>query len=99
VIEMRRSRGFRSKSRGKMTKRIRKGMSNVITRAMQEYEEGEKVAIVIDPSVHKGMPHPRYHGLTGEIVGKQGRAYIVKIRDRKKIKHLLSYPEHLRKVT
>jgi len=99
VIEMRRSRGFRSKTRGKLTKKVRKGMSNVITRAMQEYEEGEKVAIVIDPSIHRGMPHPRYHGITGEIVGKQGRAYIVKIKDGNKIKHLLSYPEHLRKVT
>ncbi len=96
---MKRSRGFRSKSRGKLTKKVRKGMTNLITRAMQEYEEGEKVAIVIDPSVHRGMPHPRYHGITGEVVGKQGRAYIIKIKDRKKIKHLISFPEHLRKVT
>jgi len=98
-MEMKRSRGFRSKSRGKLTKKVRKGMTNLITRAMQEYEEGEKVAIVIDPSVHRGMPHPRYHGITGEVVGKQGRAYIIKIKDRKKIKHLISFPEHLRKVT
>ena len=96
---MKRSRGFRSKSRYKLTKKIRKGAMNVITRAMQTCENGEKVAIVIDPSVHHGMPHPRYHGYTGEVVGKQGRAYIIKIRDKRKIKHLIAYPEHLRKVT
>ncbi|RLF46772.1 MAG: 50S ribosomal protein L21e [Thermoplasmata archaeon] len=96
---MKRSRGFRSKSRNKLTKKIRKGASNVITRAMQNFENGEKVAIVIDPSIHHGMPHPRYHGLTGEVVGKQGRAYIIKIRDKRKIKHIIAFPEHLRKVT
>ena len=96
---MKRSRGFRSKSRNKLTKKIRKGASNVITRAMQNFENGEKVAIVIDASIHHGIPHPRYHGLTGEVVGKQGRAYIIKIRDKRKIKHIIAFPEHLRKVT
>ncbi len=98
MIEMRRSRGFRSKSRKKLSKKYRKGMSNIITRAMQKFEEGEKVAIVIDPSFHYGMPHPRFHGRTGDVVGKQGRAYIVKIRDGRKIKHIIAFPEHLRKV-
>jgi len=96
---MKRSRGFRSKSRGKLTKKIREGRTNVITRTLQHFENGEKVAIVIDPSVHHGMPHPRYHGVTGEIVDVQGRAYVVKIKDKGKIKHLVALPEHLRKVT
>lgn len=96
---MKRSRGFRSKSRHKLTKKMRKNRTNIITRSMQKFENGEKVAIVIDPSFHHGMPHPRYHGITGEIVDMQGRAYVVKIKDKQKIKHILAFPEHLRKVT
>ena len=97
-MKMKRSRGFRSKSRSKLRKKVREGRMNVITRAMQKFEEGEKVAIVIDPSVHHGMPHPRFHGKTGDIVATQGKAYIVKIRDGRKVKHIISSPEHLRKV-
>ncbi|MEM1514197.1 MAG: 50S ribosomal protein L21e [Candidatus Thermoplasmatota archaeon] len=96
---MRRSRGFRSKTRKKLEKKFREGEMNIITRAMQKFEEGEKVAIVIDPSVHYGMPHPRYQGKTGSIAGKQGRAYILKIRDGNKIKHIIAYPEHLKRVS
>ena len=96
---MKRSRGFRSKSRGKLTKKIRKGRANIISRVMQQFENGEKVAIVIDPSAHHGMPHPRYHGITGEIIDQQGKAYVVKIKDKRKIKHIIALPEHLRNIT
>ena len=96
---MKRTRGFRSKSRKKLTKKVRKGRANVISRAMEKFESGEKVAIVIDPSVHHGMPHPRYHGITGEIIEMQGKAYVIKISDKNKIKHIIALPEHLRKLT
>ena len=96
---MKRSRGFRSKSRGKLTKKIRKGEANVITRAMQQFEKGDKVALVIDPTVHHGMPHPRYHGITGEVADIQGRSYVVKIHDKNKVKHIIAMPEHLKRVS
>lgn len=96
---MRRSRGFRSKSRDKLTKKVRKGESNLITKAMQQFENGEKVAIVIDPAVHHGMPHPRYHGITGEVVDTQGRSYIIKIMDKSKVKHIVAMPEHLKRIS
>lgn len=98
MIKMKRSRGFRSKSRKKLTKKYRKGRTNLITKAMQEFENGEKVAIVIDPSYHSGMPHPRFHGRVGDIEGKQGDAYVVKIRDGEKIKHLIASPVHLKRL-
>jgi len=72
---------------------------NLITKVMQDFKEGEKVTIVIDPSFHDGMPHPRFHGRTGSIEGMQGDAYIVKIKDGGKIKHIISSPVHLRRVT
>ncbi|NPB02455.1 MAG: 50S ribosomal protein L21e [Methanopyri archaeon] len=93
---VRRSKGFRSRTRKKLRKRVRERGMQPLGRMMQEFEKGQKVHIVIDPSVHKGMPHPRFHGRTGEVVGKQGRAYIVKVRDGGKYKHLIVRPEHLK---
>ena len=42
------------------------------------------------------MPHPRFNGKIGEIIGRQGRAYVVQIRDGNKIKRLIVRSEHLR---
>jgi len=33
--------------------------------------------VLIDPSIHKGMPHPRFHGKTAEVIGKRGRAFVL----------------------
>ncbi|WP_423792352.1 50S ribosomal protein L21e [Methanocaldococcus indicus] len=92
------SEGFRRKTRKKLSKKPRERGLYPITRALREYKEGEYVAIKIDPSVHKGMPHPRYHGRTGVVVGKQGKAFLVKIRDGGKEKILIAFPQHLKPV-
>lgn len=65
---------------------------------MYDYKPGDKVYIIINPSVMKGMPHRRYHGKTGTIVGKRGRCYIVQVRMGGKVKTLIVRPEHLRPV-
>ncbi|HDM67082.1 MAG TPA: 50S ribosomal protein L21e, partial [Thermoplasmatales archaeon] len=64
---------------------------------LQEFKEGEAVHIVLDPSIQKGMPHIRFHGYTGKIMGKQGEAYLVSVRDGGKQKTLIVRPEHLRR--
>jgi large subunit ribosomal protein L21e len=92
-----RSHGTRFASRQIMTKSPRKKGLSPITHALQEFEEGEKTNIYIDPSVHNGQPHHRFHGLTGEVVGKQGAAFKVHINDQGKDKILIIRPEHLRK--
>jgi large subunit ribosomal protein L21e len=69
-----------------------------ITRALQQFQEGESVNIVIDSSVHKGMPHTRFQGHTGKVEGKQGESYLIGINDGKKHKTLIIRPEHLRRV-
>ena len=94
---VRRSKGTRSKSRRTMKKRPReKGLPSTTT-IMQTFEEGEKAAIVIDPSIHKGQPHQRFYGLTGTIVGRQGKAYLVEVMAGNKKKTLVVGPEHLKK--
>jgi len=53
---------------------------------------------VIDPSIHKGMPHIRFQGHTGKVEGKQGESYVVGIEVGKKHKTLVVRPDHLRRV-
>jgi len=93
-----RSKGIRSKSRKLLTKKPRQRGIHSITRALQHFEEGASVSIVIDPAVHKGMPHIRYQGYTGKVEGKQGSSYLIGIYDGKKHKTLIARPEHLRRV-
>ncbi len=90
-------RGYRHRTRKMLKKHIReKGAVPPLSLLMKEYKLGEKVHIVINPAIHKGMPHRRYHGKTGEIVGKRGKAYVVKIFLGNKEKTLFIRPEHLR---
>lgn len=95
---VKRSRGIRSKSRKLLRKRPRERGIHSITRALQHFEKGDSVDIVIDSSVHRGMPHIRFHGRTGKIEGKQGQSYLVGINDGKKHKILIVRSEHLRRV-
>jgi large subunit ribosomal protein L21e len=74
---VKRSKGIRSKSRQILSKKPRKGAISPITRALQQFDEGEYVNIVIDPSFHKGMPHIRFHGFTGKIEAVQGEVYLM----------------------
>ena len=94
---VRRSKGIRSKTRNILRKNVRQKGMPPITRSFARFEEGERVNIVIEPSVHGGMPHTRFQGLCGIIVGKQGNAYKVAIMDGDKAKTFLIPAVHLKK--
>lgn len=93
-----RSKGYRSKSRGKLTKHVRERGLSPVSRVIQEFGPGVKVTIILDPSVMKGQPHPRYHGRIGVVKERRGRAYVLEIRNGGAIKKVISRPEHLRTV-
>lgn len=93
---MGRSRGPRRKTRQRFRKPPRERGIQPLGRLLHEYGAGEKVVIKIDPSVHKGMPHSRYHGRVGDVEGKRGRAYVVKLRAGDKLKTLIVRPEHVK---
>jgi len=95
---VRRSRGIRSKTRQILRRKPRERGLSPITRALQQFEKGDKVSIIIDPSIHKGMPHRRYHGKTGDVEEKRGDAYVVKVKSGNAIKNIIVRPEHLRRV-
>jgi large subunit ribosomal protein L21e len=78
-----------------MSKRIRqKGLTSP-SKVLTDYEEGQKVDIVIDPAFHKGMPHKRYHGRTGVVTGLRGRAVVVDVGLGNATKTLIVRREHL----
>lgn len=93
---MQRSRGFKSRSRKKLTKRVRPGRANPITRKIQQFKNDDLVHIIIDPSIQKGQPHSRFHGKTAKVVGKKGKAYLLTLNDGNKAKELIVTPEHLK---
>lgn len=94
---MARSHGERKNTRKKLSKRKRERGLSPISRAIQRFAAGERVHIRIDPSVHKGMPHQRFHGKTGMVIGERGRAFIVEVSDgnRQHKKELFVRAEHL----
>lgn len=88
------SRGKRAGTRRKLKKS--KGSKSSLSNHIQDFEEGKKVIVKIDPSVQKGMPHPKYQGNVGEIKGKQGRCFKLEIKNGNKKKELVAHPAHLK---
>jgi large subunit ribosomal protein L21e len=86
---------MRKKSRDKLSRTVRARGKSSVVRAIQEFETGAMVHVIIDPSIHKGMPHPRFHGKTGEVVGTRGRAFVLRVTDGDATKTLITLPEHL----
>lgn len=91
---MKHSLGYRSRTRKLLRKGVRE-RSNPITRILMDYNIGDRVVIKIDPSFVKGMPHRRFHGKTGIIMGKRGRAYVVKVLMGGFEKTIIARPEHI----
>jgi len=93
---MKGSGGYRRRTRNIKVPLREKGKVK-IRRYLQNFEMDDMVSISIDPS-YSSIPHPRFRGKCGKIVGKQGRSYYVRIKEGKKIKHILTSPEHLVKI-
>ncbi len=91
------SKGYRRRTRSVMQRRTRDRGLSPITRAFQRFEVGDKASVNLDPSIHKGMPHVRFHGRTGTVKGMQGKAYVLDVRMGGKMKEIIVRPEHLRK--
>ena len=79
--------GIRPRERGKTR----------IKSVLAKFAENERVSININPS-RQNIPHPRFNGRVGKVVGSQGRAYYVQLSDGGKMKKVLVTPEHLRRI-
>lgn len=92
---MGKSKGYRVKTRSLLRRKPRERGKTGLSKILRQYEPGDKVVVKIDPSVHRGMPHRRYHGRTGTIVDRKGRAYVVDVTQGKAVKEIIVRPEHL----
>ncbi|VVB61066.1 50S ribosomal protein L21e [uncultured archaeon] len=96
IFIARRSTGFRNKTRRLLSGAAEKRVT--VASRMKEFKSGAKVVVRINPSIHDGMPHPRYYGALGTVLEKRGRAYVVEIKDGGKTKWLIANGEHLKAI-
>lgn len=91
--------GQRRRTRHKFRKGFKQAGSIHISRTLTTYKVGDYVDVVVDGSIHKGMPYKYYHGRTGRvfnvnpraigvIVNKQVRQRIIPKRIHVRIEHL-----------
>ncbi|MFH0948889.1 MAG: 50S ribosomal protein L21e [Candidatus Aenigmatarchaeota archaeon] len=83
------------KSYGKM-RGVRKKINSSrvgATHLMKKFSMGSNVCVTY--SSIAGMQHPRFHGITGKIIGTRGRSYLVSAKIGEKMKKILVRPVHL----
>lgn len=90
--------GQRRKSRSKYKKNFRRVGKISLTRYFQDFKTGERVMLIVEPAVQKGMYHSRFIGKSGIIKRKTGRCYEVSVMDQDKEKCLVVHPVHMRKL-
>ena len=69
-----------------------------LSKYFQEFEKGDRVAIVREQSLNPKFP-TRIQGNSGIIVGKKGNAYVLKAMDRNEEKVYVIQPMHLKKLS
>jgi len=92
---MRRSKGFRTKTRTLISRKPRDRGKQPLGRLLIPYALGQTVRIMINPAVQKGMPHRRYHGRVGLVAEKRGRSYVVEVAGTKTPRIIIARPEHI----
>ena len=90
------SAGIRRRTRKKFSQVT--GFRPTILKFLRQYADGQHVVIMQEPSSQRGMPHRRFRGISGYIVQKRGKAYIVEIQDGNKTKRIISKAEHLKAI-
>jgi large subunit ribosomal protein L21e len=91
----RKAKGYRRKTRHLLKRKPRERGKTGLSKILREYEPTEKVVIKLYPSMHKGMPHRRFHGKIGVVAEKRGRSYVVNVSQGNAIKEIIVRPEHI----
>jgi len=88
---------YRRRTRKLMKKHARTQGKISLRNYFSKYNKGDKVALVAEPAVQKGIFHLRFYGKHGIVQGMQGKCYLVKIKDGGKSKIMLTHPVHLKR--
>ena len=91
-MSCKKAKGKRAKTRHKFSG---KGSKLTVNRLLQEFSNGEKVAIKANASLHSALPPRRFQGKIGVVSGKQGSVLKVEVSQGKEPKRLLIHPAHL----
>jgi large subunit ribosomal protein L21e len=89
------SKGFKARTRGVLTKAVRKRGMPPVTQFLKTFEVGDRVIVRLEASDPHGMPHPRYQGRVCRVLQKVGRSYQIEFLDGGKRKVLIAHPIHL----
>lgn len=92
---MKRSKGYRTKTRTIFRRHPRDRGKIALGRLLIAYSPGQMVRISVNPAVHKGMPHRRYHGRVGIVAEKRGRSYVIEVASGKSPRSIIARPEHI----
>ncbi|OGI15757.1 50S ribosomal protein L21e [Candidatus Micrarchaeota archaeon RBG_16_49_10] len=90
------SRGVQAKTRSLLKRGVRE--RTTVNKILEEFKEGQKVIIDLDPSSDKGRPFRRFQGRMGVVEGFRGRSYVIKVKDNDKEKVLIASSRHLRSI-
>jgi len=69
-----------------------------ISRYIKQFNIGDRVVIEINSSSQKGLPFKRFQGLSGKVIEKKGRSFVVEIKDGNKTKTVITPAEHLKAI-
>ena len=89
----------RTKTRHKFQKKKKDRGKISLRRYLQVLKEGDRVTLLAEPAVHKGLYFPRFHGKVGTVHRRVGTCYEVFVKDFNKEKLLIVHPVHLRRIT
>ena len=78
-------------------KRIRERGKMPLSHVFKEFKVGDRVALIRDLS-RKGRFPKQFQGRTGTVVGKSGKAFIVKFLNGGVYKKLVVKPVHIKKL-
>lgn len=73
-----------------------KSKQRSLTIYLKELKKGDMVAVVANPSLPVYFPK-RIIGQTGTVIGKQGKEYIIEIKQKRKKKFIV-HAAHLKKI-
>lgn len=90
--------GGRRKTRQKYKKNIRKQGKVSLQKFFQEFKEGDKVGLYMEPAYQRGMYHRRFYGKIAVVSGKQGECYKVDLNEGKMKKTFIVHPVHLKRI-
>ena len=94
---MKKSNGLLS-GRSRNLTRHHKPSQIAIRDVIKTFSVGDRVAIVPKGN-NRDIPHPRFKGKVGTILGARGGAYIVDVKDINAHKQLIVKAKHLEKVS